>query len=394
MRPIGVYFHVGNSGSGKSYTYVELVEKYGEENVYVLTDCESGGFDKYCAERILFIDEFRGQIKYHILLNSILSPYKCQVHSRYSNIIGLWGEIHITSVLPPEQLYRKMVDENRELDTLEQLIRRITAVVHHWKTPDGKYHQYEQPIKEYTNYENLELSAGKMKMKISNPNGSAQNVIEKTDAKKVLNRVLNELENGEYIEKSNMLFAEYLEFWLNNMVNYGLRRGEVLGLRWQDIDFESKSIFICNTRIRVKEVIEKQPKSEASLRTLPLIPHIERYLLRLREQQNEDKLLMGKCYTDCDYVCRKRDGTPTNMDSCNGVFKRILRKNNLQDIRLHDLRHCTASFLLKNGASMKEIQIWLGHSDISTTMNIYTHVDYEMKKTTANLMNDMNFEIR
>lgn len=65
-------------------------------------------------------------------------------------------------------------------------------------------------------------------------------------------------------------------------LNYGLRRGKAFGLRWHDIDFENKSIFICNTFIRVKEVIEKQPKSEASLRALPLIPHVEQYLLRLK----------------------------------------------------------------------------------------------------------------
>ncbi len=131
----------------------------GEENVYMLTDCESGGFDKYCAEPILFIDEFRGQIKFHILLNSILSRYKCQIHSRYSNIIGLWIEVHITSVLPPDMVYRKMVDDNRDLDTLEQLIRRITTIVYHWQTPDGKYHKYEMPAEEYTNYENLKAIA-------------------------------------------------------------------------------------------------------------------------------------------------------------------------------------------------------------------------------------------
>jgi integrase len=176
-------------------------------------------------------------------------------------------------------------------------------------------------------------------------------------------------------------------------INYGLRRGEVLCLIWQDIDFESGNIFICNTRVRVKEIIEKQPKSESSLRTLPLMPQVEGYLRKLQKQRDEDKRLMGNCYTDSGYVCRNRDGLPINMDSCNSIFKRILKNNNLPNIRLHDLRHCTASLLLKNGASMKDIQVWLGHSDIGTTMNIYAHVDYEMKKATARLMSGMNFAI-
>lgn len=159
MRDIKAYWHVGASGSGKSYTYVELVESLGEEKVYMLTDCESGGFDKYCAEQILIIDEFRGQIKFHILLNSILSPYKTQVHSRYSNIVGLWNEVHITSVLPPEKVYQKMVEENRDLDSYEQLRRRIDFVVYHWKTPDGKYHKFIMPIDDYTDFQTLKTLA-------------------------------------------------------------------------------------------------------------------------------------------------------------------------------------------------------------------------------------------
>lgn len=158
-RDLEVCWHVGESGSGKSYTFVQLVEEHGEDSVYMLTDCENGGFDKYCAEPILFIDEFRGQIKFHVLLNSILSPYKTQVHSRYSNIIGLWTEVHITSVLPPEMVYKKMVDENRDLDSIEQLMRRLTEIVYHWKSPDGKYHNFSIPTAEYTNYEKLKTFA-------------------------------------------------------------------------------------------------------------------------------------------------------------------------------------------------------------------------------------------
>jgi hypothetical protein len=159
FRNVETFWHVGASGSGKSFTFVNLTEERGADNVYMLTDCESGGFDKYCAEPILFIDEFRGQIKFHILLSSILSPYKSQVHSRYSNIIGLWNEVHITSVLPPELVYRKMVEENRDLDSYEQLLRRITYVIYHWKTADGKYHQYAQPASEYKDFNTLKKIA-------------------------------------------------------------------------------------------------------------------------------------------------------------------------------------------------------------------------------------------
>lgn len=172
-------------------------------------------------------------------------------------------------------------------------------------------------------------------------------------------------------------------------INYGFRRGEVLGLRWQDIDFNNDYLTVQNTRVRVKTDIEKKPKTESSMRTLPLIEKVSIYLKKLKQQQIEDKKLFGNCYNDNDYICKYNDGTPLNISLYNRVFKKILIQNNIPLIRIHDLRHCTASFLLKNGISMKEIQVWLGHSNISTTMDIYAHVDYEMKKEAGNAINNM-----
>lgn len=159
LRDIKVYLHIGKSGSGKSYTAVELIKKHGEGNIYFLTDWDVGGFDKYCGQPILFGDEFKGQMKFSVLLNGVLSPYKSQLHSRYTNIVGLWGEVHLTTVIPPEKLYKRMVDENQEYDTFEQLRRRITIIVYHWKDKEGNYHQFELPMKDYIDYETLKAEA-------------------------------------------------------------------------------------------------------------------------------------------------------------------------------------------------------------------------------------------
>jgi integrase len=101
--------------------------------------------------------------------------------------------------------------------------------------------------------------------------------------------------------------------------HYGFRRGEVLGLRWSDIDFKEGVLKVCNTRTRVATNVEKRPKSESSIRTLPLIPLVVEYLKALKEQQEEDKNTFGNCYNENDYVCRYSDGTPVNVNTINHV---------------------------------------------------------------------------
>lgn len=158
LRDIRVVWHVGDSGSGKSYTAVQLVETHGEEMVYMYTDYENGGLDNYNGEPILFMDEFRGQVKYSVLLG-YLQGYRMQVHARYSNVVPLWNEVHITSVLPPDRVYRNMVNDNRDLDTLKQLYRRIDVIVYHFIDEDGKFRAFDLPMKQYTNYEALKALA-------------------------------------------------------------------------------------------------------------------------------------------------------------------------------------------------------------------------------------------
>jgi len=135
-REIKVYWHIGKTGTGKSYEMVLLSEEHGENEIYIVTDY-SNGFDKYNGEKILFMDEFRGQMQYNQLL-TILDGYRTQIKCRYTNAYALWTEVHITSPLPPEKLYEKMVTENRSIDNVDQLLRRISYIVHH-KIEDGEH---------------------------------------------------------------------------------------------------------------------------------------------------------------------------------------------------------------------------------------------------------------
>jgi len=164
---------------------------------------------------------------------------------------------------------------------------------------------------------------------------------------------------------------------------YGLRRGEIMGLRWQDIDMVEGVVTICNTRVRISYEVEKQPKSKSSLRSFPLMPSVKAHLEALKAEQAKNQELFGSSYVQNDYVCKWPDGKALDVSYINGALTKLLRENGMRHIRFHDLRHSTASYLNKLGFSPKEIQVWLGHSDIKTTMNIYTHIDVGMKEDMA-----------
>ena len=166
---------------------------------------------------------------------------------------------------------------------------------------------------------------------------------------------------------------------------YGLRRSEIAGMKWGAIDIENDTLTVQHTVTKFKtEIARDKTKNKSSNRTMYLNPEVKEYLLRLRSQQEQDKALLGKAYHDTDYICRWADGRAISCDYLSKAFKKLLKRNGLPDIRLHDLRHSCASYMLKMGCSMKEISDWLGHADIKTAMNVYAHLDTEAKKDVAN----------
>lgn len=171
---------------------------------------------------------------------------------------------------------------------------------------------------------------------------------------------------------------------------YGFRRSEVLGLRWDSIDFEHKLISI-NHKVLVVEkevILTDQLKTQSSCRTLPLIPVIEKLLLKHKAQIDKNKKFFGNTYDRkyLDYVCVEEDGKIVYPDHMTKAFRKLLIKNDLRVIRLHDLRHSCASNMLANGVPLKEIQEWLGHSNFSTTADVYSHLDYSFKVLAANVI--------
>lgn len=178
---------------------------------------------------------------------------------------------------------------------------------------------------------------------------------------------------------------------------YGLRRGEVVGLKWDAIDFERNTItikhIVTNAKIdgKCEIVCADRAKTKSSLRSLPLVSNIREKLLALREQQKENRRVCGNCYSKKydGYVFVDAMGNIFNPRSVTANFSKLLEQNGLRHIRFHDLRHSCASLLLANDVPLKHIQEWLGHSDIGTTANIYSHLDYKCKITSANVMDNI-----
>lgn len=162
-------------------------------------------------------------------------------------------------------------------------------------------------------------------------------------------------------------------------LNLGLRRSEVLGLLWSNIDFEQKTVLIGNTVIEVKDgksVNRKSTKTKKSYRTLPLPLHIEQFLLALKEKQEKNKKLFGNYYIKdyADNVCVTEQGDLIKPQFLTQHFKNVIRDLNLDDrLTFHSLRHTFATRVYNNGGDFKMLQVLMGHSCISTTMDIYTH---------------------
>ena len=191
---------------------------------------------------------------------------------------------------------------------------------------------------------------------------------------------------------NDMLFAikdEQLYALIKLTCIYGLRRSEVLGLRWNSVDLSRNLITINHTVVRYKTRIEKsRTKNASSYRSFPLLPEIKEMLIEMKANEKKNKVLFKSEYKDNDFVFKWDDGTPYRPDYITAKFRKLLKKYDLPYIRFHDLRHSCASLLISRGFGLKDVQEWLGHSDISVTANTYSHIDVKRKQSIANAIGE------
>jgi len=192
-------------------------------------------------------------------------------------------------------------------------------------------------------------------------------------------------------DELNTLFEVFkgdkIELIVHIAAYYGLRRCEILGLKWDAIDFANKTLSVQRKVVsdydesgKMQLYVESRLKTYSTRRTLPLIPHIEEMLL---ERKKAEENLAGKGGPYDGFICRDQSGNLISPDYVTSRFGYMIKKSGLRHLRFHDMRHSCASLLLAHDVPMKEIQEWLGHSNYTVTANLYSHLEYNAKVNSA-----------
>ena len=217
----------------------------------------------------------------------------------------------------------------------------------------------------------------------------SRNPAEGLDLPRIKKEIPNTLKSAEISEV--LKFFKGTDYFMPVLIAllFGMRRGEVLGLRWTDINFEENFLVISQTLLRKNGgYYFSTPKTDSSIRGIPFGDKFKEVLLRhkLIQESNKKKLKGG--YQDLDLVCCREDGSILKPDSFSKSFQNIMKKNGYPDISFHDLRHTNATLMLKSGVPAKIAADRLGHSTVLTTLDIYSHTDIELLRGTSNKFED------
>lgn len=165
----------------------------------------------------------------------------------------------------------------------------------------------------------------------------------------------------------------------------GMRCGEIVGLKWKDINFTTNTIHV--VRSKTFDDTLKSPKTKSSKRPIHLMDHVVAELKAYQLWQKKNRIKYGKDYHKSDFVCTLEDGTPLNTNYISKTFPRKVIKYKFEPIRFHDLRHSFATIALSNGIHAKVVQEILGHSSIKVTLDTYSHVIPTMHSDSMDKLN-------
>ena len=218
----------------------------------------------------------------------------------------------------------------------------------------------------------------------------ARNVAKLVDAPRVVHNEIKPFSLEQVKEFLIAVQGDRFEALYILAIAVGLRQAEILGLSWSDVDLGARQLAVRKTLQRIEgEYQLVEPKSAKGRRTLALPDIVVEALQNHRGQQVAEKLRAGANWTDSDLVFTSRYGTPLNRHKVTRDFKALLKVAGLPQQRFHDLRHTAASLMLTQNVQPRDLMEILGHSQISLTMNTYSHVMPAAMSAAAERMNSL-----
>ncbi len=220
------------------------------------------------------------------------------------------------------------------------------------------------------------------------------NVLDFVEKPKIEEYIANYYNAEQLLELFDKIKGETIELPVLIAGYYGLRRSEVVGLKWSNIDFFNKTIKIKHTVVmstvdgKYQIVKRDRAKTRSSIRTLPLFKRVEDKLNLLKNEIEENKKFFGNSYNFDfeDYICVLPNGNLIRPDYITGKFNFILKKKGMPHIRFHDLRHSCAALQRREGVELADISEWLGHSNVLVTQKIYAHFENVKHLKTAEII--------
>lgn len=192
-------------------------------------------------------------------------------------------------------------------------------------------------------------------------------------------------EASEFLSFTEAIENDYRHIIYVLAIFTGMRKGEILGLRWQDIDWDRKTLQIVQTVYKtLKNAPSIQtPKTTGSTRSVSIPDNVLDELRVHKKKQLELRMKFGSVYRNNDLVCPRPDGAPMDPRGVNEHFEECVKKSGVKKIRFHDLRHSHATIMLKLGEHPKVVSERLGHRDVNITLNTYSHVLPNMQEDAA-----------
>jgi integrase len=217
---------------------------------------------------------------------------------------------------------------------------------------------------------------------------ASRNVADLVDPPRIARKEMASLSQEEVVRLLQAAADDRLEALYVLAVTTGMRQGELLGLRWEDVDLKRQILRVRGSLQKMRDGFKiVETKTAKSRRSVLLSPHAVEALRRHKTRQAAERLKLGKIWADQGLVFPNEIGGPLDAANLtNRSFKRLLRRANLPRIRFHDLRHTAATLLMQGNVHPKLVQEILDHSTIATTLDLYSHVAPAMHEEAARVM--------